>query len=95
MNGADCIGRHLGQPCAGYQQIKWLPPAHWVSPDIRVREHTCSCRNVSYEFGMSGAGFVIQRTVRAADGLIVERTMPMLWTKAHDLWLSIFQGIAR
>jgi len=44
---------------------------------------------------MSGAGFVIQRTIRAADRAIVERTMPMSWAEARDLWLSIFQGTAR
>lgn len=93
--GPNCAGVHLGQPFAGYKQIDWQPPTHWTTTGIRVRFFTCSCRTVAYEFGQVGGSYVIQRTIKAADGLIIERTMPTPWTDAHELWLSIFLGTAR
>ena len=95
MTKPACTGLHLGRPFAGYRQIDWWPPTHWTTVDLRVRFFTCSCRNVYYEFGQAGGNFAIQRTIKAADGLIVERTTPMRFQQAEDLWLSIFQGLAR
>lgn len=92
---SDCLAPHLGQPFVGYRQIQWFGPSGWSTTDIRVRQFTCSCQRVAYEFGHAGGSHVIQRTINAADGVIVERTAPMRLGEAECLWLEIFQGIAR
>lgn len=76
-------------------RIHWLKPVGWATPSIRTRRFTCACQSVSYEFGQAGGRFAIQRTVKAADDLIVERTPLMRFAEADRLWSAIFAGVAR
>ncbi|GAA2213368.1 hypothetical protein GCM10009850_088300 [Nonomuraea monospora] len=92
---SGCLAPHLGSPFAGYRHIDWFGPACWATADIRVRRFTCSCQRVSYEFGQAGGCYAIQRTIKAADGLIIERTALMRLSEADRLWADIFSGAAR
>ncbi|GII01770.1 hypothetical protein Pta02_37780 [Planobispora takensis] len=82
-----CLSVHPAPRQPECEPLQWLPPQ-----PVGVVAYTCGCRNVSYELcHVNGQAFV-RRTVRLADGHVIEETHRMPIHKAREFWERLLRG---
>ncbi|GAA2209690.1 hypothetical protein GCM10009850_051490 [Nonomuraea monospora] len=77
----------------GYQRLGWRVPSGRTRR-VRVREHTCECMSVIYEFCQAGGLMFIQRVVRAEGGEERHETARLPCAEAKLLWDLLLDGRA-
>ncbi|MBG0819597.1 hypothetical protein HS048_02335 [Planomonospora sp. ID91781] len=84
---------HVAPPQAGYESVAWWPAAPRADR-IRIREHTCDCRTLSYELCQGGGLMFIRRTYRSG-GVLIEESDWMPTAQAEQLWKRLLLGEVR
>lgn len=88
---AEYHGPHVKAPEPDAEIVDWSPPTRRAQR-VRVRAHTCCCRQPAFELcAAAGLWFVRRMT---ANGVAVESP----WTSpraAMELWEQILRGQAR
>lgn len=62
---------------------------------VRVREHTCGCRNVVYELCAAAGVVFVRRLDRRDSPLTVRESHWLRTSEAERLWAAILDGRAR
>ncbi|GLW10089.1 hypothetical protein Misp01_52180 [Microtetraspora sp. NBRC 13810] len=87
-----CRALHVAPLQRDYERLTWQE-ATPRADRIRVREHTCSCRNISYELCQAG-GLVFVRRIYRSDSVVVHETDWLQVGDAERLWMRILLGQA-
>jgi hypothetical protein len=65
------------------------------SDRVRVRRHTCDCKETIYELCHAGGLMFIRRTVRELGGPVAHETERLITVRMEDLWMRLILGQAR
>lgn len=90
LEEVPCLSVHPAPRQPDHEPLKWLTPQ-----PVGVVDYTCACRSVSYELCRVNAQAFIRRTVRLADGYVIEETHRMAFRKAQKLWERLLRGEAQ
>ncbi|WP_433249334.1 hypothetical protein ACQPYK_02200 [Streptosporangium sp. CA-135522] len=98
MNALNRMGeRHHGIHVAPLQKEHELVAWRTAIPRadrIRIREHTCDCRTISYELCQGGGLMFVRRTYRSG-GVVVHESDWLRTGEAEPLWRLLLLGQAR
>lgn len=87
-------GPHVGPLQADHEKLVWLKPLPRTDR-VRVRQHTCECREDLYELCASGGLMFIRRTMRRTRGTFVHETERWLSRRAAEAWALLMTGQVR
>ncbi|WP_406319568.1 hypothetical protein OHA77_19810 [Streptosporangium sp. NBC_01639] len=82
---------HVAPLQSQHERVAWRSQAPRAD---RIREHTCPCRRITYEFCMAGGLAFVRRTYRH-DGIAVHESSWLQTRETEQLWLRILLGQAR
>lgn len=84
---------HVAPLQSQHELVAWRTEAPRADR-VRVREHTCPCRRITYEFCLAGGLAFVRRTYRH-DGVAIHESAWMRTREVEHLWLRILLGQAR
>lgn len=87
-------GEHFAPLGSVHERIDWDVPTPRTDR-VRVRRHTCCCRNVQYEFCEAGGLAFIRRLEFSSGDVAIHETERLLTLKAAHLWELLLRGNAR
>ncbi|MBG0819310.1 hypothetical protein HS048_00835 [Planomonospora sp. ID91781] len=82
---------HVAPPLASHEKLTWRAPLPRTDR-VRIRQHTCMCRDQVYELCASGGLMFIRRTTKRAGRIIVHETERWLSKRAEEVWLLLLTG---
>ncbi|WP_203863579.1 hypothetical protein [Planobispora rosea] len=87
-------GIHAAPLTTTYERIRWVVPVPRTDR-IRVRSHTCICREIQFELCEAGGLAFIRRLAPLRGRDVVHETEWTVTTRAVRLWESLLRGQAR
>ncbi|GAA1271692.1 hypothetical protein Psi02_52010 [Planotetraspora silvatica] len=87
-------GIHVAPLQREHERIKWMRDTR-RSDRVRVRRHTCDCKETIYELCHAGGLLFIRRTVREPGGPVAHETERLITVRMEDLWMRLILGQAR
>jgi len=86
-------GIHVAPLRDGHEVLHWRPRVPRFDR-VRVREHTCECEPLTYEFCSAGGVAFIRRRRREGKKVTLRETEWLLTAEGERLWTAILTGWA-
>lgn len=91
---SEVHGIHVASLHPAHEKLHWQKPAQRAN-GVRVRLHTCECKETLYELCQAGGLVFVRRSLRLAKGTTVDETEWLMHSKALRLWQLLLLGEAK